>query len=165
MSSLAFLRQDLKKSTDLPGKLAVTLFRLSQAFGPFGVVFTMLLFVLCGVSMPRTVKAGPGLRIAHGGQGLVVHPKTVIGSGCVLYHGVTLGVSGPDQGAPVLEDRVYVGNHASVLGGVRLGFRSRVGAHSLVLSGKTPTVPDFSTAVGSPAHVIERSEAKEWAKV
>ncbi|MEQ7737476.1 hypothetical protein ABQG64_14465, partial [Escherichia coli] len=46
---------------------------------------------LLGVEIPRSVKIGGGLRLAHGAVGLVVHQHTVIGKNVVLYQGVTIG--------------------------------------------------------------------------
>ncbi|MBN0975437.1 MULTISPECIES: serine O-acetyltransferase [unclassified Gordonia (in: high G+C Gram-positive bacteria)] len=122
------------------------------------MVFTVLLRVLCGADIPRSVMAGPGLRIAHGGSGLVVHPKVRLGAGCVLYQAVTLGVSGRSMDAPTLDDRVYVGAGAVVLGGVKLGFRSRIGANAVVRADVAP----YSTAVGTEGRIIVRAEPAEW---
>lgn len=149
---------DLARNPDHYGKVAVVLFRLSQATGPLGVVFTVMLRVLCGADIPRSVIAGPGLRIAHGGSGLVVHPDVRLGAGCVLFQGVTLGVSGRSMDAPTLDDRVYVGAGAVVLGGVKLGFRSRVGANAVARA----DVPPYSTAVGTEGRIIIRTEPAEW---
>ncbi len=49
------------------------------------------LLKLSGIEMPRSVKVGKDLEIAHGGLGLVVHPKTIIGNRVKLYPGVGLG--------------------------------------------------------------------------
>ncbi len=46
---------------------------------------------LLGVELPRSVPIGPGLELAHGAFGLVVHSKARIGARVKLYPGVTLG--------------------------------------------------------------------------
>lgn len=160
MTVLRTLSTDLARNPDQFGKVAVVLFRLSQASGRLGVVFTVLLRAICGADIPRSVAVGPGLRIAHGGSGIVVHPHVQMGAGCVLFQGVTLGVSGRSMAAPVLDDRVYVGAGAAVLGGVKLGFRSRVGANAVVRS----DVPPFSTAVGTDGRVVTREVPDEWSR-
>ena len=154
------IKADIAANPDGFGKLAVVLFRLSQAAGPAGIAFTIALRVLCGADIPRGVRIGPGLRIAHGGSGLVVHPKTSVAAGCVLFQGVTLGVSGRDLSPPVLKDRVYVGANAVIVGGVTLGYRSRVGANAVVRA----DVPDYSTAVGTDGRVVVRDEPAEWVR-
>lgn len=87
------------------------------------------------------------------GTGLVVHAKSKIGQGCTLRHGVTLGITGARtklDGAPVLDDFVNVGAGAQILGPVRLGEGSVIGAGSIVLQ----DVPAGATAVGNPGRVI-----------
>lgn len=57
------------------------------------------------------------------------------------------------RGAPViLEDRVWLGNRAIVLKGVRIGHDAVVGAGSVV----TRDVPPRAVAVGVPARVVRR---------
>lgn len=150
MSELRALRTDLSAATDQFGKIAVVLLRLSRLLGPLGVVPDVLLRLVCGCEIPRSVEVGPGLRLAHGGRGTVVHYKARIGTGVTLYHGVTLGVSGPSQDAPTLEDGVYVGTGACILGGVTVAAGAKIGANSVVLS----DVPAGATAVGAPAKTL-----------
>lgn len=102
-----------------------------------------------GISLPKAVSVGPGLRIWHFG-GIFINPDTVIGAGCTLRQGVTLGNRVADGPCPTLEDGVELGAYAQVLGGVRLGAGCRVGAMSVVLS----DVPPGRTAVGNPARVL-----------
>lgn len=102
-----------------------------------------------GISLPKEAQIGPGLRIWHFG-GIFIHPGSVIGAQCTLRQGVTIGnrvVGGP---VPVIGDQVDFGAYAQVLGGVRVGDRSRIGALSVVLS----DVPDGATAVGAPARIV-----------
>jgi serine O-acetyltransferase len=144
------LKADLARNEDQFGKIAVVLLRLARALpGPLGVFPDVLMRLICGTEIPRSVKVGPGLRLPHGGRGVVVHWKSEIGSGVTLYHGVTLGVSGPSQGAPILHDGVYVGTGACILGGVTVGDDAKIGANSVVLK----DVPAKATAVGVPATI------------
>jgi len=46
---------------------------------------------LLGVEIPRSVIIGPGFQLEHGGFGVVIHSKTVIGSQVKVYPGVTVG--------------------------------------------------------------------------
>ena len=108
-----------------------------------------LVETITGISLPLGVDIGPGLRIHHFG-GIFIHNDAVIGAGCTLRQGVTIGdrrVGGP---APVREDDVDVGAYAQILGGVRIGRGARIGAMSVVLA----DVPPGATAVGIPARVL-----------
>lgn len=101
-----------------------------------------------GVSLPKSVQIGPGLRIWHFG-GIFIHPETVIGSNCTLRQGVTIGNRREGGPVPVLGDDVELGAYAQVLGGIRIGNGCKIGAMAVVLC----DVPDGATAVGSPARI------------
>ncbi|MDP3844409.1 MAG: serine acetyltransferase [Oxalobacteraceae bacterium] len=102
-----------------------------------------------GVSLPKSVQIGPGLRIWHFG-GIFIHPDTVIGANCTLRQGVTIGNRQQDGPVPVLGDDVELGAYAQVLGGIRIGNGCKIGAMAVVLC----DVPDGATAVGAPARII-----------
>lgn len=102
-----------------------------------------------GVSLPKSVQIGPGLRIWHFG-GIFIHPDTVIGANCTLRQGVTIGNRQQGGPVPVLGDDVELGAYAQVLGGIRIGHGCKIGAMAVVLC----DVPDGATAVGAPARII-----------
>ena len=102
-----------------------------------------------GVSLPKSARIGPGLRIWHFGN-IFLHADTVIGANCTLRQGVTIGNRHPDGPVPVIGDNVEFGAYAQVLGGVRIGDNARIGAMAVVLC----DVPDGCTAVGAPARVV-----------
>ncbi|WP_326533448.1 serine acetyltransferase [Pseudorhodoferax sp.] len=102
-----------------------------------------------GISIPKETRVGPGLRIFHFG-GIFVHPGSVLGSGCTLRQGVTIGNRVAGGPCPVLEDGVELGAYAQVIGGIRLGAGCRVGAMAVVLC----DVPPGHTAVGNPARIV-----------
>jgi serine O-acetyltransferase len=106
---------------------------------------------LTGISLPKSVPVGPGLRIHHFG-GIVIHDRARIGANCTLRHGVTIGDRVPGGPVPVIEDDVDIGAYAQILGGVRVGRGARIGAMSVVLR----DVPAGASAVGIPARTIER---------
>ncbi len=96
---------------------------------------------------------GRRLFIDHG-LGVVIGETAVVGDDVTLYQGVTLGGTGKDRGKrhPTLLDNVVVGGGAKILGNITVGRNCRIGAGSVVLR----DVPDDSTVVGVPAHVIFR---------
>jgi len=109
---------------------------------------------LTGISIPKSARVGPGLRIYHFGT-IIVHAQAEIGANCTLRHGVTIGNRVEEGPVPILEDDVELGAYAQVLGGVRIGRGAKIGAMSLVLC----DVPPGAVAVGVPARVICRSLA------
>ena len=100
-----------------------------------------------GAELPRSVPVGPGLRIPHEARGVILSPFSAIGSGVTLYHQVTLGVRGTAADAPQLSDGAYIGAGAKLIGAVRIGRGSSVGANAVV----TRSVPDGEVWVGVPA--------------
>ena len=54
------------------------------------------------------------------------------------------------KGNIIIEDNVWIGDKAVILGGVTIGKGSVIGANSVV----TKSIPPYSTAVGNPAKVI-----------
>jgi serine O-acetyltransferase len=104
---------------------------------------------LTGITLPKSVELGGGLRIHHFGC-IVVHAKARIGQNCTLRQGVTIGNRYDDGPVPVIEDDVDFGAYAQVLGGVRVGRGAKIGAMSVVLT----DVPPGATVVGVPARII-----------
>jgi serine O-acetyltransferase len=81
-----------------------------------------LVLKLMGMEIPRAVRIGSGLEIAHGGFGIVIHPNTVIGERVKLYPGVTLGradihlpVEQSQFEGIILEDDVVLSSGSKVL--------------------------------------------------
>ena len=108
---------------------------------------------LTGISIPKSVRIGPGLRIHHFGN-IFIHKDVKIGANCTLRQGVTIGNRHEGGAVPELEDEVDLGAYAQVLGGVRVGRGARIGAMSVVLR----DVPAGATAVGIPATVLPPRE-------
>ena len=106
-----------------------------------------------GIDIHPAANIGSGIFIDHG-VGLVIGETTEIGDNCVLYQGVTLGGTGKDTGKrhPTLEEGVMVSAGAKVLGPVRIGEHSKIGAGSVVLK----NVPPYSTVVGVPGRVVKQ---------
>lgn len=105
--------------------------------------------ICSGISIPKSVRIGPGLKIWHFGS-IIIHPSTVIGANCILRQGVTLGNRRGADDAPVIGDDVEFGAYSQVLGNVRVGHKCRVGAMTVVLK----DVPDGATVVGNPGRII-----------
>jgi len=109
--------------------------------------------LLTGIEIHPGAKIGRRLFIDHG-MGVVIGETAIVGDDVTLYQGVTLGGTGKEQGKrhPTIEDDVVVGGGAKILGNITVGRNSRVGAGSVVLR----NVPEHSTIVGVPGHIIFR---------
>jgi len=106
-----------------------------------------------GVEVHPGATVGRGVFIDHG-MGVVIGETTEIGDDCTLFQGVTLGGTGEAGGKrhPTLEEGVVVGAGASVLGGIRIGKYTRIGAGSVVVY----DVAAESTVVGVPGRVVSQ---------
>ena len=106
-----------------------------------------------GIEIHPGARIGKGLFIDHG-MGVVIGETCEIGDYVTLFQGVTLGGTGKEKGKrhPTLEDYVMVASGAKVLGSMRIGRGSKIGAGSVVLQ----EVPPNSTVVGVPGRVVRQ---------
>ncbi|MBR1660231.1 MAG: serine O-acetyltransferase [Oscillospiraceae bacterium] len=111
-----------------------------------------------GIEIHPGAKIGKRLVIDHG-MGIVIGETAEIGNDCLIYHGVTLGGTGKDQGKrhPTIGDNVMISCGAKVLGPFKVGENSRIAANAVVLS----EVPPNCTAVGAPARIVWREGKQE----
>jgi serine O-acetyltransferase len=109
---------------------------------------------LTGIEIHPGAEIGRRLFIDHG-LGVVIGETAIIGDDVTLYQGVTLGGTGKEHGKrhPTIEDNVVIGGGAKVLGNITVGRNCRIGAGSVVLR----NVPENSTVVGVPGHIIFRN--------
>jgi serine O-acetyltransferase len=109
---------------------------------------------LTGIEIHPGATIGHRLFIDHG-MGVVIGETAIVGDDVTLYQGVTLGGTGKERGKrhPTLKNNVVVGGGAKILGNITVGENCRVGAGSVVLR----DVPDNSTIVGVPGHIVFRN--------
>jgi serine O-acetyltransferase len=103
-----------------------------------------------------STEIGPGFALIHG-NGVRMSKQVRIGRNVTLLHGVTIGQrhkimpNGERQiQFPVIEDEVFIGPYAIIVGGVTIGEGSRIAGGAFV----TQSVPPHSTVVGNPAQII-----------
>ncbi|MDB5528528.1 MAG: cysE [Devosia sp.] len=103
------------------------------------------------VDINPAVRIGQGIMLDHG-TGLVIGETAVVGDNVSLLQGITLGGTGKaDQDRhPKIGNGVLIGAGAKVLGNIKVGDCSRIGAGSVVLK----EVPPRTTVAGVPAKVI-----------
>lgn len=108
---------------------------------------------LTGIEIHPGAQIGRRLFIDHG-LGVVIGETAIVGNDVTLYQGVTLGGTGKEHGKrhPTVEDNVVIGGGAKILGNITVARNCRIGAGSVVLR----NVPEHSTVVGVPGHIIFR---------
>ncbi|MDD5747845.1 MAG: serine O-acetyltransferase [Actinomycetota bacterium] len=138
-----------------PGLHAIWMYRIAHYLHEKSVpllprLISMSGRLLTGIEIHQGAKMGKGLFIDHG-MGVVIGETTEIGNNVTLFQGVTLGGTGKEKGKrhPTIEDNVVIAAGASVLGPVRIGESSKIGAGAVVIS----DVPPNCTVVGVPGRV------------
>ena len=104
-----------------------------------------------GIESHPGAKIGRRLVIDHG-MGIVIGETAEVGDDCLIYHGVTLGGTGKDQGKrhPTIGNNVLLSTGSKVLGPFKVGDGARIAANAVVLK----EIPENATAVGVPARVV-----------
>ena len=101
-----------------------------------------------GFDIPPQTKIGGGFSISHYGM-VIINPQTVIGENCHITGGVIIGKK--HGKSPCIGDNVSIGANATIIGGVKIGNNSVIGAGAVVVS----DVPDNAVVAGNPAKVIK----------
>jgi serine O-acetyltransferase len=105
---------------------------------------------LTGIEIHPGARIGRRFFIDHG-MGVVIGETAEVGDDVMLYHGVTLGGRSANRGKrhPTVEDGVTIGAGARVLGPVRVGAGTQIGANAVVVR----DVPPGVVVVGIPGRV------------
>lgn len=113
------------------------------------------------VDINPAAKMGLGIMLDHA-HGFVVGETAEIGDNVSILHGVTLGGTGKESGDrhPKVGNNVLIGAGAKVLGNIKIGDCSRIGAGSVVLQ----PVPECTTVAGVPARVVGPAGCPEPAR-
>ncbi|MCL2363943.1 MAG: serine O-acetyltransferase [Defluviitaleaceae bacterium] len=157
------LRSD-KEVLLYPGIWAIIFHRIAHSLYKGKMYFSARLVstvarFLTGVEIHPGAQIGRGVFIDHG-MGSVIGETSVVGDNVLIYHGVTLGATGKEQGEgrrhPVVGDNAIIGANAKVLGPITVGKNAKIGAGALVVQ----CVPEGATAVGHAARIIEPNSSQ-----
>lgn len=132
--------------------------RTKRSFGVFAYLYHRTLLqhyrFRYGFDISPTTAIGPGLYVGHFG-GVVISPYAVLGANVNIAQGVTIGAEsrGPRKGAPVLEDRVWVGAHAIIVGKITIGHDALIAPGAFV----NFDVPSMAIVLGNPGKIVSNS--------
>jgi serine O-acetyltransferase len=111
-----------------------------------------------GIEIHPGAKIGRKFFIDHG-MGVVIGETSEIGDNVTLYHGVTLGGTTwrKVKRHPTIGNNVVIGVGAKILGPIKIGDNSKIGANSVVVN----EIPPSSIVVGIPGKVVFRVEGEK----
>ncbi len=109
-----------------------------------------------GIEIHPGAVIGKGFFIDHG-NGVVIGETAEIGDNVTMYHGVTLGGVGKEQGKrhPTIKDNVVIGTGAKILGSFTVGEGAKIGAGTVVLK----EVPAGATVVGVQGRIVQEGQS------
>ena len=119
-----------------------------------------------GIEIHPSAKIGNRLFMDHG-YGIVIGETAEIGDDVTIYQGVTLGGIMPSVESnnqrqkkrhPTIGNNVIIGSGAQILGAIKIGDFSRVGANSVV----TKSVAKNVTVAGIPAREFAQSNKNKF---
>jgi len=146
-----------------PGVWAIAWYRVANRlykanFKRFSRTIMGLAQILTNIDIHPAAEIGKRVFIDHG-IGVVIGETTIIEDDVLIYQGVTLGGVSLTHGKrhPTVKKGAVIGAGAKVLGNIVIGEYSKIGANSVVVK----EVPDNATAIGIPAHVIEKGRCKD----
>ncbi len=134
---------------------------LASGSGPLRAILPLLKVMhkisthSASMDLPWKTSIGGGIAITHG-WGLVVSPGAKIGNNVTIFHGATLGradkISNDGHrmsGYPTIEDEVWIGPHAVIVGGITIGRGSRIAGGAFISS----NIPAHSMVSENPAKI------------
>ncbi|OYZ66318.1 MAG: serine O-acetyltransferase [Sulfuricurvum sp. 24-42-5] len=146
-----------------PGVWAIFWYRIANRL--YRNNFKALSRMIMGISQILTnIDIHPGATIGNRvfidhGMGVVIGQTAIIEDDVLIYQGVTLGgvslIAGKRH--PTIKRGAVIGAGAKILGNITIGENSKVGANSVVVR----NVPENSTAIGIPAHAIQKGRDKD----
>ena len=114
--------------------------------------------ILTNIDIHPAAVIGKRVFIDHG-FGVVIGETSIVEDDVLIYQGVTLGGVSLTHGKrhPTIKKGAVIGAGAKILGNITIGEYAKIGANSVVVK----EVPNCSTAVGLPAHIIEKGRCKD----
>ena len=141
-----------------PGFHAIFWHRINHMLWELGVpvvprLLSHIARFLTGIEIHPAAKIEGGFFIDHG-FGVVIGETSEVGKNVTMYQGTTLGGTGKEMGKrhPTVGDNVVIGAGAKILGAIKVGRDTRIGANAVVVKDVQPGM----VVVGVPGKPVER---------
>lgn len=142
----------LLKTCLTDGTMAMFWYRLMQwsvrwKLAPLAMIFNKCNAIFCQCIIGRGADFGHRFVIIHS-QGIVINGAVRAGHDIKIEHQVTIGAE--RNVSPMLESDIFIGAGAKIIGPVRIGSHTKIGANAVVVK----SVESNTTVGGIPARVI-----------
>lgn len=146
-------------------RLSTFLFKLNKLFFPFSKILLIISRIITGIEIELGAEIDGGFKIAHG-VGVVIGSKSRIGRNVTIFQNVTLGGSfnkvrkfgEKELEHPSVDDGVFIGAGAKIIGPVYIGKNSIIGANSTV----TSDVEENSIIIGNPGYLLKKRKDGDY---
>lgn len=111
-----------------------------------------------GIEILPLTKIGRGFYMGHA-YNITINPVAVIGDNCNIHKGVLVGQTnrGGRKGVPKIDNKVWIGINACIVGNVTIGDDVLIAPNSYV----NCDVPAHSVVFGNPCVIKHRDNATE----
>lgn len=156
------------------GLHAIWMHRIAHVLHNLGIPFiprfiSQVSRLFTGIEIHPGARIGKEFFIDHG-AGTVIGETVEIGDNVMMYHGVTLGGHGwwtdkkKHKRHPTIQDNVVLGVGSTVLGPIKVGRNSRIGAGAIIISDVPPNsvvVADLGKALIKEGKRTVKKDLKE----
>jgi serine O-acetyltransferase len=118
---------------------------------PLARVIEVGIRLFFSATIPAAARIDRSVHFGHAALGVVLNRLCVIEADCMIGNHVVMGGKSPLIGAPYVEATATIHAGAKLIGPIRIGRGSVIGANAVV----TRDIPPYSVAVGAPARVIK----------
>lgn len=116
-------------------------------------LFRFLIFLLYNSDIPSSVQIGKNTVFGHSGIGVVIHQDAIIGDGCTIGQGITIGGRSKNPKVPIIGNKVYIAAGARVLGPITIGDNVIIAPNAVVIE----NVASNSIVGGIPSKVLKNN--------
>lgn len=111
-----------------------------------------------GLEISSGANIGEGLYLGHAFN-ITINEGVVMGKNINIHKGVTIGQEnrGQRKGCPIIEDNVWIGVNATIVGQIHIGEDVMIAPNSFV----NFDVPSHSIVIGNPGKIIHKENATE----
>ena len=114
-------------------------------------IIKLFIRLFYSATIPYKCQIGYGTKFPHGGQGVVINEKAVIGDNCIISVGAVIGGKSGTHAVPIIGNNVTIGANSCIIGAIKIGDNAVIGAGSVVVK----NVEKNTIVAGNPAKEIK----------